>query len=50
MELLDDLIDRAHFQKTFCHKGRLTSYLEDVPIYVIKSRECEFKGLATLFA
>lgn len=50
MELLDDLIDRAHFQQTFCHKGRLTSYLEDVPIYVIKSRECEFKGLATLFA
>lgn len=50
MELLDGQIDRGHFRQTFCHKGRLTSYLEAVPIYVITSHECEFKGLATLFA
>jgi glucokinase len=50
MELLDSRIDRGKFRATFCDKGRLTSYLEAVPIYIIKSQECEFKGLATLFA
>ncbi|HVZ30269.1 MAG TPA: glucokinase [Asticcacaulis sp.] len=50
MELLDSLLDRDRFRDTFCYKGRLTRYLEAVPIYIIKSHECEFKGLATLFA
>ncbi len=50
MELLDAHIDRGQFLEVFCDKGRLSRYLEEVPILVITSRDCEFKGLATLFA
>ncbi len=50
MDLLDGQIDRDHFRRTFSGKGRLSDYLEAVPIYNLKSSDCEFNGLATLFA
>lgn len=49
LELLDAHIDRERFRTDFQDKGRLSNYMKAIPIYAIKSRESEFKGLATLF-
>ncbi|ESQ85185.1 hypothetical protein AEAC466_05605 [Asticcacaulis sp. AC466] len=49
-DLLGDMFDPAYFARRFCAKGRLTSYLEDIPVYLVQTQEPEMVGLSTLFA
>ena len=49
-DLLGDLFDPSLFARRFCDKGRLTQYLEDISVYLVRMREPEMVGLSTLFA
>ncbi|WAC49992.1 glucokinase [Asticcacaulis sp. SL142] len=48
-DMIGNLFDSAHFTTRFYRKGRLESYLQNVPVYLVKTHEPEMLGLSTLF-
>ncbi|MBW8881246.1 MAG: glucokinase [Asticcacaulis sp.] len=49
MDLLGDLFDTAGFHERYVDKGRLSTYVGEIPVYKTLSKELEIIGLATLF-
>ncbi len=48
-DVLGDLFDAEAFAKRFTEKGRLSRYMADISVYVVKTQEPEMIGLSTLF-
>jgi glucokinase len=48
MERIGDLLDREAFCRRFLGKGRMQSYLLDIPVYLARGR-CTLLGLSSLF-
>lgn len=49
LDALGDLFDHDVFARRFYAKGRVTSYVRDIPVYKIAAVEPELLGLSTLF-
>ncbi|MGZ3297487.1 MAG: glucokinase [Asticcacaulis sp.] len=49
IDMLGDQLDIEAFKARFCDKGRLTAYLEDVPVFILRMAHPELVGLSTLF-
>ncbi|ESQ90390.1 glucokinase [Asticcacaulis benevestitus] len=49
MDMLADLFDRKAFCARYLHKGRLTGYVSEIPVYRTLAPDLEIMGLATLF-
>jgi len=49
IQLISDLIDWNAFADRFTDKGRLSGYLRDIPVYLIRTPDLELIGLTTLF-
>ncbi|MDC7682949.1 glucokinase [Asticcacaulis sp. BYS171W] len=49
LELIGDLIDWPAFEARFTDKGRLRSYMQDIPVYLTRAADLELIGLTTLF-
>lgn len=49
LALLDGLFDHDVFARRFYDKGRVSSYVKDIPVYRITAAEPEILGLSTLF-
>ena len=48
-DVLGDQFDKAAFAARFCDKGRLTGFLQDIPVFLMNMSEPEMVGLSTLF-
>lgn len=48
MERIDGLLDTAAFARRFADKGRMSRYLQDIPVYLTRGR-CTLLGLSGLF-
>jgi len=48
IERIDGLLDQAAFSRRFADKGRMSAYLQDVPVYLTIGR-CTLLGLSGLF-
>ena len=48
-ELDSDLFDHDVFARRFYDKGRVSSYVRDIPVFKIVAAEPEILGLSTLF-
>ena len=48
-DVLGDLFDPAAFARRFTDKGRLSGYMQDISVYLVKTQEPEMIGLSTLF-
>ncbi len=49
MDLLGDMFDTEAFCKRYADKGRLSGYVEEIPVYRTQARDLEIIGLQTLF-
>ncbi|MBP2159314.1 MULTISPECIES: glucokinase [Asticcacaulis] len=49
LALLDNLFDHDVFARRFYDKGRVSSYVKDIPVYRITAAEPEILGLSTVF-
>jgi len=50
MDLLDDdLFDREAFCARYADKGRVSNYIQDIPVFRTRAPDIELIGLATLF-
>jgi glucokinase len=49
LELVGDLFDTEAFVKRYRDKGRLSGYVNDVPLFKVTAHDTEVIGLATLF-
>lgn len=49
LALLDNLFDHDVFARRFYDKGRVSSYVKDIPVYRVTATEPEILGLSTLF-
>lgn len=49
-DLIGDLFDYEHFRQRYADKGRLSHYVGDIPVFMLKTSEPELIGLSTLFA
>ncbi len=49
LDLLGDLFDYEVFSERFHDKGRVSSYVRDIPVYKVTADETEVAGLSTLF-
>jgi len=49
VQLISDLIDWETFATRFSDKGRLSGYMRDIPVYLVKAPDLELIGLTTLF-
>jgi len=49
LDMLGDLFDHEVFAARFYDKGRVSSYVRDIPVYRITSEESEIAGISTLF-
>jgi glucokinase len=50
LSMLDGLFDHEVFARRFYDKGRVSSYVKDIPVYRITADEPEILGLSTLFS
>lgn len=50
LDLLGDLFDHDVFSERFHDKGRVSSYVRDIPVFKVTSEDTEIAGLSTLFA
>ena len=48
-DVLGTMFDKELFARRFCDKGRLSNYLKDIPVSLLKMNEPEMVGLSTLF-
>ena len=49
LDLLGDLFDHAVFSQRFHAKGRVSSYVRDIPVFKVTADDTEILGLSTLF-
>ena len=49
LDLLGDLFDHAVFSQRFHDKGRVSSYVRDIPVFKVVAEDTEISGLGTLF-
>jgi len=49
LDTLDDLFDHEVFARRFYDKGRVSSYVRDIPVYRIVAEASEIAGLSSLF-
>ena len=49
LELVGDLFDHAVFSARFHDKGRVSSYVRDIPVFKVIAKDKEIVGLSTLF-
>ncbi len=49
LDMLGELFDHAVFAQRFYAKGRVSSYVRDIPVYRITADEPEIAGISTLF-
>lgn len=49
LAMLDGLFDHDVFARRFYDKGRVSSYVKDIPVYRVAAEEPEILGLSTLF-
>ena len=49
LESLEDLFDPAVFAARFYDKGRVSSYVSEIPVYRITIPDCEILGISTQF-
>lgn len=50
LTLLDSLFDHDVFARRFYDKGRVSSYVKDIPVYRVTAAEPEILGLSTIFS
>ena len=50
LDLLGDLFDHEVFSQRFHNKGRVSSYVRDIPVFKVTAEDSEILGLSTLFA
>lgn len=49
LDLLGDLFDHEVFSTRFHDKGRVSSYVRDIPVFKVVAEDTEILGLSTLF-
>lgn len=49
LDLLDDLFDYKAFSARFHAKGRVSSYVRDIPVFKVTMEDTEIAGISTLF-
>ncbi len=49
LDLLDDLFDYDVFAQRFRDKGRVSSYVRDIPVFKVIAPDIELVGISTLF-
>ena len=49
LDLLGDLFDHEVFSQRFHDKGRVSSYVRDIPVFKVIAEDTEILGLSTLF-